>query len=153
MFIFQGFEVIALFTGEGSFFRRQLPLGLVSANVACLVFMMSMITVKDDFREVAYYIANGTTIFTIGGVCGLLGLVAAQLPAILQGKADTPNRREWLEIMAMLLIGASAALLAVGLFAGDEVIRGVADGSIPTFEEYVVAEGKASLTPSEAWVK
>lgn len=145
--------MIALFTGGGSFFRRQLPLGLISANVACLVFMMGLITAKDDFREVAYYIANGTTIFTIGGVCGLLGLVAAQLPAILQGKADTPNRREWLEIIAMLLIGASASLLFAGLLLGDSVIRGVANGSIPTYEAYVQAEGKVKSTPAEAWVK
>lgn len=145
--------MIALFTGEGSFFRRQLPLGLISANLACLVFLMSMFATKDDFREVAYYIANGTTLFIGGGICGLLGLVVAQLPAILQGKADTPNRREWLEIIAMLLIGASAGFLALGLYAGDEVIRGVADGSIPTFEEYVISKGEVSMTPAETWVK
>lgn len=145
--------MIALFTGEGSFFRRQLPLGLISANIACLVFLLSMFAAKDDFREVAYYIANGTTIFTMGGLCGLLGLVVAQLPAMLQGKADTPNRREWLEILALLLLSFSAGLLLAGLFAGDHVIRGVANGSIQTFEEYVVAKGEVEVTPAEAWAK
>lgn len=139
--------MLSLLSGDGQFFRRQLPLGLISANVACLVFLMSLFAVKDDFREVAYYIANGTSIFTVGGLFGLLGLVLAQLPPLPSGNPRTS------ELFAMMLIALSACLLVAGLFLGDNVIRGVANGSIASYEAYLKQEKLDKSTPAETWVK